>query len=451
MLIDKPEKKLNVIMTGPPLTMECIRAKKERAGKWCPNTSWFYLYHHFLKGLVTNGEFPLNGIYDVGTTYGVSRYANDVFQQWFLKRVKWISKNNEFLGDLTIKTENGIRKITYDLSRRDFIKNMIHEYDYAISQNLVGKSVEAYTEVSLWHLVDDIHNIPRQKGYEWKLGLDLLRGNQDVTYEGKQVWAPESLENIPVYLAGWMDTFTTTGKFDLVPVKNYGDVYSPPRFKNLDKRVLFSGKHTNLSREILEASELSPAFPVKADEETSAVLYHLSSAGFIDVISELNDLPVLSGYLYVVPRSKFEEIDQALTYLESKKSPYVDYGDIAWTEHLFRALGRARAAVELLNIPHAEVDSALKKLEQGDIMYSSLRPVLDSLQMRGTVEINKKENTARIAPERENEVALLLDLWDNVELTKVEIPSLDEAKIKRERQTTLQLHRNVLEIWGRDN
>ena len=450
MLIEKPEKKINIMMTGPPMTMESIRAKKERAGKRCPVTSWFFLFHHFLKGLTTNGEFPLNGIIDVGTSYGVSRYADETFKKWFEKRINWISKDHEYLQDITIRTENGVEKILLDLSRKDFVKTMLTEYDYAISRNLASKrSIEAYTEVALWHLVDDIYNIPRQKGYEWKLGVDLIRGNKDIKVNGKRVWSPEMLENIPVYLAGWMDTFTTTCKFDLLQLKKFGEVYSPPRFKDMDKRVLFSGKHSSLSRDLLEAAELSPANPIKADEENTAALYHLSSAGFIDVVSELNDFPVLGDYLYIVPRSKFEKIDTALTYLDSKKSPYKEHGDIAWTEHLFRALGRARAAVDLLGIPREEIDASLKRLEGGSVKYSSMRPVLDSLQMRGTVEIDKSSNKAWAAPQREKEIQLLLDLWDNIELAKITIPPSVEARIKRKRQTELQLNRKALEVWDR--
>lgn len=451
MLIDKPEKKINIMMTGPPLTMECIRAKREKAGKKCPITSWFFLYHNFLKGLTTNGEFPINGIFDVGRSYGVSRYENEAFRNWFLKRVRWISQKNEYLGDFKVRSESGVDKIFLDLSRKDFVNGMVAEYDYAVSDNLANKpDVEAYTEVTLWHLVGDIYNIPRQKGYEWKLGVDLVRGNSDISVGGKSIWSPDILENIPVYLAGWIDTFTTSRKFDLLPVKNFGDVYSPPRFKDLDKRVLFSGKYSSLSKKIFEAAELSPAYPVKANEENTAALYHLASAGYIDVVSELNDLPVLSDYVYIVPRAKFEEIDQKLSYLDSKKSPYKEYGDIAWTEHLFRALGRARAAVDLLGIPRNEIDASLKGLEQGDVNYSSIRPVLDSLQMRGTVNIDKNSNKAWVAPKREKEVAILLDLWDNIELIKIQIPPVDEARIKRARQTELQLYRGALEIWRRD-
>ena len=128
---------------------------------------------------------------------------------------------------------------------------------------------------------------------------------------------------------------------------------------------------------------------------------------------------------------------------------WLEKGDIAWTEHLFRALGRARAAVELLGIPREEIDVPLKRLEDGEIDYLKIRPVLDSLQMRGTVQIDKSSNKAWIAPQRDEEIRILLDLWDNIELTKIIVPSSSEARIKRKRQTELQLNRQALEVWDR--
>src|SRR5437867_2675947 len=124
MFLDKPEKKSNVILTGPALVMDTLRERRESAGKNCPVTSWFFLFQHFLKAELRNSRYSVDSVSMVGNAYGIKKYARGSFGEWFVKRLQTISKNSDWLNPPSITKEDGVEVIELDLSRKDFSEGM---------------------------------------------------------------------------------------------------------------------------------------------------------------------------------------------------------------------------------------------------------------------------------------------------------------------------------------
>ncbi len=90
----------------------------------------------------------------------------------------------------------------------------------------------------------------------------------------------------PILLDGWMRALVENKKFDVIPVDEVGLMYSPPRFSEIDTRVLYSGQHPEVCRSIFEQASRAPAWPIEATESNNNACYHLTSAGLIEYVSE---------------------------------------------------------------------------------------------------------------------------------------------------------------------
>ena len=135
--------------------------------------------------------------------------------------------------------------------------------------------------------------IPQQGGFavmidDWgnrKLAYDIIDGFSK-TGGLREIWDPEKLDNAPILIDGFMRTLVETKKFDVVDIDEVGPMYSPPRFSDIDTRILYSGPHSEVCRSIYEKASRTPAWPIQATRSNNNACHHLTSAGLIEFISE---------------------------------------------------------------------------------------------------------------------------------------------------------------------
>jgi len=429
MSIFEDEEKREIISVGPSLFIESIRERSEPAGKNIPLTSWFYLLQNTVKIAMQSGQLQLNMIKELGNIYDINLYKQDEFQNQFIRRIKYVAKQTEL--DFVVKDN----KILSNISKKDVrssFKNFLDiEYNYAITSNLVKKNFDAHTEIIVWHLLNDINNFPRPLGYERKLAYDIV--NEYASgIETKDYWDIEKLQNVPILIDGWMRALVETKKFEVINDLEIGQIYSPPRFSDIDKRILFSGPYAEICRAILDNSNRAPSWPIRTNIEYNNACCHLTSAGLIEYISEKDK--ELRDYGYVVPRDLFWDVDIKLNYLYKDNS---DVKDTTLTEQLFRTIGRARLAVNVLKvITLDDMTDQLTKLETGVIKSNDfVKKILNPLMVKGTLSYNKDDNTFTVIPGMEKDIEILLDIWNKMDMIDLNIPKEEYAKEKRAAQT----------------
>ncbi|MCJ7633078.1 hypothetical protein MUP77_11890, partial [Candidatus Bathyarchaeota archaeon] len=222
------EEKRNVILAGTNLFIEGIRERQEPAGKNVPLTASFFAVQTAIKVALQSGQFKLSNINVLGRIYGVNLYAKPSYCPFFAKKLSSIVKAREI--DFEFKGDRVISKIPKSDARKTFVGFLDGEYDYSVSRNLVNKQFDAYAEVIVWHLLDDIYNFPRPVGYESKLIYDIVNSHSKMKIDGKQIWDPDKLQQVPFMVDAWMKRLIETKKFAAVPVEEVGMMYSPPRF-----------------------------------------------------------------------------------------------------------------------------------------------------------------------------------------------------------------------------
>jgi len=442
-ILDDSEKR-EIISTGPALFIEGIREGSRPAGKTIPLTSWFFSCITSSKIAIQTGKFNIDRIMDLGNIYDIELYKNEYYRNRFSRRMKWVAEQT----GLDFKIENNV--IISDVSRSDARKSFKHfldvEYNYSITDNLKGKNFDAHSEVLMWHLLNDIYNFPRPVGYEKKLAYDLINEYNENT-RTKDVWNIDGIENSTIYIDGLMRALLETKKFEVISVPDIGMMYSPPRFSDPDKRIFMSGPYANICRSILESAQRAPAWPVHFKDEINFAFVHLNSAGLVEYVSELDR--EMREYGYVIPRDYFWEIHVKLNY------PFIDTNEdnkaeTTLTEQIFRTVGRARLVSQILGrIELSIIDNKLKQLESGECKIDPIiKKILDPMMAKGSLDINLDKNEIFVVPGMENDVSIMLDVWQNMDLITLDIPEEEFAKQKRTAQTTRQFKKKAFKWLG---
>jgi len=438
------DEKRSIILAGTNLFIEGVREREEPAGKNIPLTSSFFAVQTAIKVAFQSGQFKLATVNALGKIYGINRYAQPSYIPYFGKKLLNIAKAREIDFDLTND------RITSNVSKSDarslFLQFLEKEYEYSISENLKGKHFDAHAEVLVWHLLDDIYNFPRPLGYENKLVYDIVKDYSKIKVDGEQVWNPDKLQNVPLMVDAWMKRLIETKKFDVVPVQEVGPMYSPPRFSDINKEVLFSGLRSDICKEILQLALRSPAWPIHATRENNFACKHLTSAGLIEYVSE--NAPGIRDFGYVVPRDLFIDVDTKLGCIYSNQG-YKQASDIALTEQIFRTVGRGRLAAHVLkSVDFSVIDKELKKLESGSLSYGkALKFILEPLEITGCIQRKELEGTFNVLPDMMNHVKIMLDIWDNFEFIQLQIPKEDFAREKRIAQTRVQARNKAMQLF----
>lgn len=438
------KEKRNVIMTGTGLFIEGIREREEPAGKKVPLTSWFYVLQNSVKVAMQTGQFILDNIGELGKIYNINLYTQPYFKQTFGRRILRVAEDTEL--DFSLKENIIESNISRGDARKAFLNFLEKEYEYAISKNLVDKRFDAHCEVIVWHLLNDIYNFPRPVGYEKKLTYDVIDSLSGIRVLKKKIWDPDKLEVAPLLVDGWIRALVETKKFDVVPIEEVGPMYSPPRFSDIDKRILFSGPQAETCRKIHQLASRSPAWPIQATKENNNACYHLTSAGLIEYVSERT--PEIRNFGYVVPRELFIETDAKLGYIYMENG-YKNNSDTTLTEQVFRTVGRARLAVNVLEaVDFDEIDRKLKQLEDGEVESDkTLKTILQPLQFKGCIEYDKLQNKFRVVPGMENDISIMLDIWTAMDFVDLKIPEEEYARQKRAAQTRSQARKKALSLF----
>jgi len=442
MLIEDSEKRA-VMSTGTSLFIEGIRESARPAGKHVPLTSWFYALQTSIKVALQTGQLVLDNINRLGSIYDINLYKLPSFRQYYGDRLLNVAKQTDL--DLGLKDGKIVSNVSRGDARSVFQDFLQTEYDYAISKNLENKDFSAHTEVIVWHVLNDIYEFPRPLGYERKLAYDLINDFSN-NHELKKIWNPDKLQNTPILLDGWMRALVETKKFDIVTLDEVGPMYSPPRFSEIDTRVLYSGPHPEICRSIFDKATRAPAWPIEATESNNNACYHLTSAGLIEYISEKTK--EIRNFGYVVPRDLFIEVDTKLGYLYQEKG-YEKNSDTTLTEQIFRTIGRARLASQVLeSVKYDYLDAQLKKLESGQLEHSKvLETVLEPLLLKGCIVLDKANKKFEVVPGMENDITTVLDIWSRMEMLDLKIPEEEFARQKRIAQTKIQARKNALRMF----
>lgn len=432
-----------IISTGTNLFIEGIRERAEPAGKNVPLTCWFYALQNSVKVALQTGQVVLDNINRLGTIYDINLYKLPSFRRYFGMRLMRVSKARDL--DFELRDDRIVSNISRKDARNVFQEFLEREYDYAVSKNLANKTFDAHCEVIIWHLLNDIYDFPRPVGYERKLAYDIINGFSR-NRELREIWNPKRLENAPILIDGWMRAMVETKKFDVVTVDEIGSMYSPPRFSDIDTRVLFSGPHAEICKSILTQATKAPAWPIEATRSNNNACFHLTSAGLIEYISEKTK--EIRNFGYVVPRDLFIKVDTKLGYLYQDKG-YQDNSDITLTEQIFRAVGRARLAAQFFEtISYDKLDTQLKKLESGEVAHNKvLETVLEPLLLKGCIEMDKTRNKFVVVPGMENDISIMLDIWSCTEMVELKIPEEEYARQKRIAQTRVQARKKAFKLF----
>jgi len=439
------EEKRSVILAGTNLFIEGVREREEPAGKNIPLTSSFFAVQTAIKVAFQSGQFKLSNVNTLGRIYGINRYARPSYTPYFGKKLMNIAKAREI--DFDVKGDKIISNVPKSGARSLFIEFLEREYEYSVSKNLKDKRFDAHTEVIVWHLLDDIYHFPRPVGYENKLIYDIVKAYSKIEVDGKRVWDPDKLTNVPLMVDAWMKRLIETAKFDVVPIQEVGPMYSPPRFSDIEKDVLFKGAGSDICRQIFELALRSPAWPIRATRENNLACKHLTSAGLIEYVSE--NAPGIRDFGYVIPRDLFIDVDAKLGCIYSDKGCRQE-SDIALTEQLFRTVGRGRLAAHVLkSTDFSVVDGKLKELEGGGASYDkALEFILNPLEIKGCIEKNEEEGKFVVVPGMMNDIKILLDVWDNFEFIKLQIPEEEFAREKRAAQTRVQARNKAMSLFA---
>jgi len=435
--------KRSVISTGTSLFMEGVRESTRPAGKNVPLTCWFYALQTSVKVALQTGQLVLNNINRLGSIYDINLYKLPTFTQSFGKRLMNVAQQTDL--DFELKGDKIVSKISRRDARSVFEGFLKAEYEYAVSSNLADKSFDAHTEVIVWHLLNDIYEYPRPVGYERKLAYDIIN-DFSVDSELRKIWNPEKLDTVPILLDGWVRALVETKKFDVIQMDEIGAMYSPPRFSEVDTRVLYSGPHPEICRSVFEKAMRAPAWPIEANASNNNACYHLTSAGLIEYVSEKTK--EIRNFGYVVPRDLFVEVDAKLGYLYQDKG-YEKDSDITLTEQIFRTIGRARLASQVLDtVDYKSLDTKLKKLESGEVAHERiLETVLEPLLLKGCIELDKVNKKFRVVPGMEKDINIMLDIWSRTEMLELNIPEEEFAFLKRAAQTRIQTKKNALKLF----
>lgn len=438
------KEKRNVIMTGTGLFIEGIRERDEPAGKKVPLTSWFYVLQNSVKVALQAGQFRLDNIGELGKIYNINLYTQPYFRQAFGRRVLKVAEDTGL--DFGLKEDIIQSNIERKEARKAYQYFLDKEYEYAISRNLVGKSFDAHCEVIVWHLLNDIYNFPRPVGYEKKLTYDVIDSLSGIKVGNQKIWDPKRLEVAPLLVNGWIRALVETKKFDVLSIEEVGPMYSPPRFSEIDKRILFSGPQAETCRNIHELASRSPAWPIQATKENNDACFHLTSAGLIEYVSE--KAPEIRHFGYVVPRDLFIETDVKLNYVYTEEG-YKGNSDTTLTEQVFRTVGRARLAVNVLEtVDFNEIDGKMKQLEGGEVESNqTLKTILQPLQFKGCIQYDKSQNKFHVVPGMENDISIMLDIWTIMDFVDLKIPKEEYARQKRAAQTRSQARKKALSLF----
>ena len=442
MSIEDSEKR-SVISTGTSLFIEGMRESARPAGKNVPLTSWFYALQTSVKVALQTNQLVLENINRLGSIYDINLYKLPTFRQFFGSRLMKVAQQTNL--DFTLKDDRIITSVSRKDARNAFQEFLTTEYDYAISSNLANKDFSAHTEVIVWHVLNDIYEFPRPLGFERKLAYDLI-SDFSRDHRLKDIWDPDKLQNAPILLDGWIRALVETKKFDVIPMDEIGLMYSPPRFSEIDTRVLYSGPQSEVCRSIFEKASRAPAWPIEATESNNNACYHLTSAGLIEYVSEKTR--EIRNFGYVVPRDLFIEVDAKLGYSYQEKG-YEKNADTTLTEQIFRTIGRARLASQVLDSVKLDyLDSKLKKLEDGELEHSKvLEKILEPLLLKGSITLDKTKQKFIVVPGMENDITILLDIWSRMEMLDLKIPEEDFARQKRIAQTRIQTRKNALKMF----
>lgn len=438
------EEKRSIILAGTNLFIEGIREREEPAGKNIPLTSSFFAVQTAIKVAFQSGQFKLSNVNALGRIYGINLYAKPSYAPYFGKKILNIAKAREI--DFDLKEDRITSNVSKSDARTLFLEFLEKEYDYSISKNLKDKDFDAHAEVTVWHLLDDIYNFPRPVGYENKLLYDIVKDYSKMRVDGVQVWNPDKLKNVPFMVDAWMKRLIETRKFDIVPVQEVGPMYSPPRFSDIDEKVLFSGPRSDICREIVQLAFRSPAWPIRATTENNFACKHLTSAGLMEYVSE--NAPGIRDFGYVVPRQLFIDVDAKLGCIYSDQG-YRLASDIAFTEQLFRTVGRGRLAAHFLkSTDFSVIDQKLKQLESGETSYDkALKFILEPLEIKGCIERKEVEGKFIVLPGMMNDIKIMLDVWDNFEFIELHVPKEEFAKEKRTAQTRVQARNKAMSLF----
>lgn len=439
----KDSEKKAIISTGTSLFIEGIRERAEPAGKNVPLTCWFYALQNSVKVALQTGQVILDNINRLGSIYDINLYKLPSFKRYFGMRMMKVSKARDL--DFELKDDRILSNISRKDARSIFQDFLKREYDYAVSKNLVNKTFDAHCEVIIWHLLNDIYDFPRPIGYERKLAYDIINGFSHKRALRK-IWNPKRLENASILIDGWMRALVETKKFDVVTVDEIGPMYSPPRFSDIDTRVLFSGPHAEICKSILTKATTAPAWPIEATRSNNNACYHLTSAGLIEYISEKTK--EIRNFGYVVPRNLFIEVDTKLGYLYQDNG-YEDNSDTTLTEQIFRTIGRARLAAQFFDtIKYDKLDTQLKQLESGEVAHNKiLETVLEPLLLKGCVEMDKKNGKFVVVSGMESDISIMLDIWSRMEMVELSIPEEEYARQKRIAQTRVQARKKAFRLF----
>ena len=442
----KDSEKQSIMTTGTGLFIEGIRERAEPAGKNVPLTCWFYSLQNSIKVALQTGQLVLDNINRLGSIYDINLYKLPSFRRYFGMRLMKVANARDL--DFELKDDRILSKVSHKDVRGIFQDFLTREYDYAVSKNLEKKTFDAHSEVILWHLLNDIYDFPRPIGYERKLAYDIINGFSR-NRELRKIWKLEQLSNAPILIDGWMRALVETKKFDVVTVDEIGPMYSPPRFSDIDTRVLFSGPHAEVCKSILTKATKAPAWPIEATTSNNSACYHLTSAGLIEYISE--KAKELRNFGYVVSRDLFIEVDTKLRYLYQDNG-YEDNSDTTLTEQVFRTVGRARLAAQVFDkISYAMIDKQLKKLENGEVTHNKmLETVLEPLLLKGCIEIDKPNGKFVVVPGMENDISIMLDIWSRMEMVELTIPEEEYARQKRIAQTRVQARKKAFKLFKMD-
>lgn len=438
------EEKRATILAGTNLFIEGIRERAEPAGKSIPLTSSFFAVQTAIRVAFQSGLFNLSNINVLGRIYGINLYAQPSYRPYFAKKIMNIARAREI--DFDLKEERIVSKVSRADARTLFLKFLDEEYEYSISESLKGKGFDANAEVLVWHLLDDIHNFPRPVGYENKLIYDVVSSYSKLKVDGEKVWDPDKLQNVPLMVDAWMKRLVETQKFAVLPVEEVGPMYSPPRFSEIDGKVLFSGPGSEICKEVIQKASRSPAWPIRTTKEYNFALKHLTSAGLIEFVGEVQ--PEVRDFVYVVPRDKFIEVEAKLGILNSELG-YKKTGETSLTEQIFRTVGRARLATHILkSVDFQTIDMRLKQLESGHTRSDkAMSFILEPLELKGSIEKDETEGRFVVIPEMANDIAILLDVWDNFEFIDLKVPEEEFAKEKRTAQTQVQARSKAMSLF----
>jgi hypothetical protein len=113
-------------------------------------------------------------------------------------------------------------------------------------------------------------------------------------------------------------------------------------------------------------------------------------------------------------------------------------------------VGRGRLAAHVLkSADFSELDKRLKQLETGSVAYNkALEFILNPLEIKGCIEKSERKAEFTVVPGMTNDIRILLDVWDNFEFIKLDIPEEEFAKEKRTAQTRVQARNKAMSLFS---